>query len=46
MEFSLVFCDDLDEWNGEEGREAQDRGDIFIHIADSLHCIAGASSVL
>ena len=41
-----MFCGNLDEWNGEDGREAQNRGDIFIHIADSLHCMAETSPIL
>ena len=33
-----MLCDDLDGWDG--GREVQEREDIRIHIADSLHCTA------
>ena len=34
-----MLCDDLEVWFGGDGygREAQKRGDICIHIADS-HC--------
>ena len=40
-ELSLVFCDDLEGWDRRGGgREAQEGGDICIHIAYSLHCIA------
>ena len=46
MELSLVFCDDLEGWGeGWGGREVQEEGDICIHIADSLHCIAGTQHV-
>ena len=31
-----MLCDDLDGWEGEGGREAQEGGDKCIHIADSL----------
>ena len=36
-----MLCDDLEGWDKEGGREAQegrDMGDIHIHIADSLCC--------
>ena len=34
-------CGDLDRWDGGEGgREAQEGGDMFICMADSLHCTA------
>ena len=36
--FSLVLCDDLEGWDGGGGREAQEEGDICIHIAVS-HCV-------
>ena len=35
-ELSSVLCDDLDRWDGGDGREVQEGGDIYIHIADSL----------
>ena len=45
MELSLVFCDDLEGWGeGWGGREVQEEGDICIHIADSLGCIAGTNT--
>ena len=31
----MVFCDDLDGWDGEGGREVQEEGDICTHIADT-----------
>ena len=31
-----MFCDDLEGWNGECGREVQEEGDICIPIADSF----------
>ena len=35
-ELSTVLCDDIEGWNGrEDGREAQERGDIHILMADS-----------
>ena len=33
-ELSWVLCDDLVGWGG---REDQEGGDIYTHIADSLH---------
>ena len=40
-----MLCDDLDGWDG-GGREAQEGGDICIHIADSLHCVAEINTTL
>ena len=37
-EFTLVLFDDLEGWNG--GGGAQERGDIFIHMADAQCCTA------
>ena len=35
-ELSSVLCDNLQEWDGSGGgREAQEGGDRYIHIADS-----------
>ena len=41
-------CDDLDgwDWGGGSGREAQEEGDICIHIADSLRCKAKTNTTL
>ena len=33
-----MLCDDLEGWDGGGGREAQEEGDICIHIAVS-HCV-------
>ena len=42
-----MLCDDLDGWDGAgSGREVQERGDISIHIADSLHCTAKTNTTL
>ena len=30
-----MLCDDLEGWDGGRGREAQEGGDICIHLADS-----------
>ena len=47
-ELSSVLYDDLVGWDGgwEEGREVQERRDICIHIADSLHCTAETNTTL
>ena len=40
-QLSSVLCDDLEGGTGVGGgKEAQEGGDICIHIADSLHCTA------
>ena len=39
---SSMFCDDLEGWDGGEW-EAQEGGDIGIHIADSL-CYTGETN--
>ena len=36
-ELSSILCDDLVGWDG-GGRQAQERGDICIVMADSHHC--------
>ena len=41
-----MLCDDLDGWDGGDGREVQEGGDIGIHIADSLHCTAEINTTL
>ena len=33
-ELSLVLCNDLEGWDGEGGRQAQEGGDISTHMAD------------
>ena len=40
-----MLCDDLDGWDG-SGKEVQERGDIYIHIADLLHCTAETNTTL
>ena len=42
----LVLCDALDGWDGGGGREVQEGGDIYIHIADSLHYTAETNTTL
>ena len=39
-ELNLVLCDDLEGWMGDGGTEAQEGGDICIHIANSRCCTA------
>ena len=41
-----MLCDHLDGWDGGDGREIQEGGDIDILIADSLHCTAEANTTL
>ena len=44
---SSVLCDDLEGWDwGENGREVPRRGDICIHVADSLCCAAETNRIL
>ena len=35
-----MLCDDLGGWDGGDERQAQEGGDICIHIADSHCCTA------
>ena len=41
-----MLCGDLDGWDGAEGREVQEGGDIYIDVADSLCCIAETNATL
>ena len=41
-----MLCDDLDEWDREDGREAQKGGDMGMHMADSLWCTTETNTVL
>ena len=41
-----MLCDDLERCDGEGGREAQEGGDICIHITDSLCCAAETNTTL
>ena len=44
-----MLCGDLDGWDwggAGVGKEAQDGGDICIHIADSLHCTTETNTTL
>ena len=45
-----MLCDNLEEWDREGGREAQEGGDmaiyVCIHRADSLCCTAETSTTL
>ena len=46
-ELSWVLCDDLDGWDGVgDGQAGQKSGDVCIHQADSLSCIAETSTTL
>ena len=45
-EFSSVLCGDLEMWNEEAGREAQEGGDICIHMTDLLCCTAETNTTL
>ena len=36
---SLGLCDDLEGWNWEGGREAQEEGDIYIYIYIYIYII-------
>ena len=48
----LVFCDDLDRWDGggvgwkRGGREVLEGWDIFIHITESFLCTAETNTSL
>ena len=44
-ELSSVLCDDLEGWDG-GGRDAEEGGDICIHIADALCCTAETNTTL
>ena len=39
-----MLCDDLDRWD--EGEEAQEGGDIYMHRAGSLGCTAKTNTAL
>ena len=41
-----MLCDDLEGWEGEGGREAQEGGDIHIRRADSLCYTAETNTTL
>ena len=41
-----LLCDDLDGWGGSGGREVQEGRAIYIHIVDSLHCVAETNTTL
>ena len=41
-----MLSDDLEGWDRESGREAQEGGDICIHIADSLCCTTETNTTL
>ena len=45
-ECSSVLCDDLEGRGVEDGRDIQERGDICIHIAGSLHYTAATNTIL
>ena len=41
-----MLCDDLEGWDREGGRVAQEGGTICIHISDSLCCTEETNTVL
>ena len=41
-----MLCGDLDGGDGGGGREVQEGGDIYIHIADSLCCATETNTTL
>ena len=43
-----MFCDDLEGWDREDGREALEGGDMgtYMHMADSLCCATEINTVL
>ena len=41
-----MLCDGLEVWDRGNGREAQEGGDVCMHVADSLCCATEASTVL
>ena len=43
-----MLCDDLEEWDREDGREAQEGGDMgmCVHMADSLCCATETNSIV
>ena len=46
-QLSSVLCGDLDGWNEDGWWEVgPEGGDIYIHIADSLHCTTEAHTIL
>ena len=40
-----MSCDDLEGWDG-DGREAQQGGDTWIHMADSHYCTAETNTTV
>ena len=44
-ELSSGLCDDLEGWHG-RGKEAQEGGEIWIQLADSLYCIVETNTAL
>ena len=43
-ELSSVLCGDLEGWDEGGGREAQEGGDMCIHISDS-HCCTAETNI-
>ena len=41
-----MLCNDLEGWDREDGREAQEGVDICMHMADSLSCTTETNTVL
>ena len=43
---SSLLCDDLNRWDGVGGREAQEEGDVCMHMIDPPHCTAESNTAL
>ena len=41
-----MLCHDLEGWDREGGKEAQEGGDICMHMADSLCCTRETNTAL
>ena len=45
-ELSSVLCDDPEGWDGGEGREFQEGGNVYIDVPDSLCCTSETNTAL
>ena len=41
-----MICDNLEEWDGGNGKEATEGGDICMHRADSYYCTGKTNTTL
>ena len=41
-----MLCDDLEEWDGGSGREAQEGRDVCVHMANSLSCTVSTDTTV